>query len=188
MKLLLSKIKNGTPKREHGDIQALMDSIREHGLLQPLVVDQANRLIAGRRRFEALERLGQTEAEVHIIRTDDDADRLAKAIAENVCRKQLSWQEEVQAIEELDQLMRAKKGSQPSGKRRDLSAHPSPQSPSSSPGDEDAWSQEQTAKRLGESRPKVVEDLQLARALKERPELGRHKEKTKARRELRAIK
>jgi ParB family chromosome partitioning protein len=39
-------------------IDALVESIRELGLLQPIVITPAARLIAGERRMEACRRLG----------------------------------------------------------------------------------------------------------------------------------
>ena len=39
-------------------IQPLVDSIKKYGLLEPIVIDQNNRLIAGFRRLEACKQLG----------------------------------------------------------------------------------------------------------------------------------
>jgi ParB family transcriptional regulator, chromosome partitioning protein len=50
----ISDIKIGNRfRKDLGDIQNLADSIREIGLLQPVVVNENNDLIAGQRRIEA---------------------------------------------------------------------------------------------------------------------------------------
>lgn len=55
----LTLIRIGDRRRQdNGDIAGLADSIREHGLLHPLVVDADDRLVAGGRRLEAVRELG----------------------------------------------------------------------------------------------------------------------------------
>ena len=54
-----------------GNIQTLAKSIQEIGLLQPIVVNQDNELIAGKRRLEACKLLGRTE--VWLTRTSEGA-------------------------------------------------------------------------------------------------------------------
>ena len=55
------------PRRRLTDMDELTDSIRTHGLLQPVVVRRRGRdgyeLIAGHRRLEAVKTLGWTEIE-----------------------------------------------------------------------------------------------------------------------------
>ena len=48
-------------RQEYGDIATLARSIQDIGLLQPIIVDLAFRLIAGARRLKACELLGWTE-------------------------------------------------------------------------------------------------------------------------------
>ena len=67
--------------------------------------------------------------------------------------------------------MREKYGSQPIGKHLPLSDS-----------DNEGWSHEKTAKLLNQSRPLIVEDLRLAKALEEHPELERIKRKSFAKR------
>ena len=67
-----------------GDLRALAQSIEEVGLLHPVVVTPQGRLIAGRRRLEAVKLLGWRTVPVHIV---DLANIIAGELAENVHRK-----------------------------------------------------------------------------------------------------
>ena len=170
MKIKLTEIRNVEPRRAHGNIKELAESIRREGLLQPLVVNQDNKLICGRRRLEAVSLLGWDEVEVYRVETKDDIDSLLKAIAENVMRLNLTWQEEVRANEELEQLREAKYGKSTWGGNRK----------SSSSNELERPSLEKTAKETKQSIGKLSQDIQLAKALKEYPELEKIKTKTGA--------
>ena len=159
MKIKLTEIGNVEPRRAHGNIKELAESIKREGLLQPLVINQNNKLICGRRRFEAVRLLGWDGVEVYQIKTEDDIDGLSKAITENVMRLNLTWQEEVTAKEELDQLMREKFGERKRG-----------QDTKSSP-NEDLWSTRKTSQLLQEAEGKTIQDIQLAREIKKDPEI-----------------
>jgi ParB family chromosome partitioning protein len=73
------------------DIAELAESLREHGLVQPIVVRPlAGRfqLIAGQRRLEAARRLGWTSVPVRVLEVDDR--QMAEiAIVENLQRRDL---------------------------------------------------------------------------------------------------
>lgn len=81
----------------------LMESIREHGVIQPLVVRRVNgklELIAGERRFRACQLMGLTEVPV-IERTASDRDVLEMALIENLQREDLNPVEEAEAYARL---------------------------------------------------------------------------------------
>lgn len=81
----------------------LMASIREHGLLQPLVVRKVGskyELIAGERRFRACVLLRHKEAPA-IIRQASDRDVLEMALIENLQREDLNPIEEAEAFMRL---------------------------------------------------------------------------------------
>lgn len=81
-------------------INELMDSIREHGLLQPLIVRPFNgyfELIAGHRRFEALRKLRWRKAPCVVIDVDDKS-AYEIALIENVQKETLDPIEEAQAF------------------------------------------------------------------------------------------
>jgi DNA modification methylase len=54
-------------RKDLGDLQALSGSIKEVGLLHPIVVNDSDELIAGQRRLEACKLLGWQEVPVHKI-------------------------------------------------------------------------------------------------------------------------
>jgi ParB family chromosome partitioning protein len=99
---------NPQQPRRHFDpesLQALADSIREVGLLQPVVVraiEEGYELIAGERRCRAAELAGLEEIPA-LIRDDsiDAATSLAEALVENIQREDLSALEEAAAYQQL---------------------------------------------------------------------------------------
>ena len=63
----ISEIKVGTRhRRDLGDIDKLASSIRDIGLLHPIVISSDGQLIAGLRRLEAYKLLGRAEIPVTI--------------------------------------------------------------------------------------------------------------------------
>lgn len=87
------------------DLEDLANSIREHGILQPLVVtfdplSGMYTLIAGERRLRASKIAGLDEVPV-VIREADDLQRLELALIENVQRADLSPLETAEAYREL---------------------------------------------------------------------------------------
>ena len=93
------------PREHFGEEQlsALADSIREVGVLQPVLVrpaDDGYELIAGERRWRAARRAG-LQAIPALIRTTDDASALEHALVENVHRADLNALEEAAAYQQL---------------------------------------------------------------------------------------
>lgn len=70
-------------------VDALSESIRDVGLLQPIVVTNANVLVVGAHRLEACRALGWTEIEATVV-TLEDIDRELAEIDENLIRNDLS--------------------------------------------------------------------------------------------------
>lgn len=89
---------------EPNKIKELAESIEEHGLLQPIVVrpieEDMFEIIAGERRFRALQSLSKTHADV-IIRYLDDEETAVVALIENIQRENLSVVEEAEAYKKL---------------------------------------------------------------------------------------
>jgi len=84
-------------------LQELVESIREHGIIQPLIVrriDGKCELIAGERRWRAASLLGLKEAPV-IVRQASDRDVLELALIENLQREDLNPIEEAHAYRRL---------------------------------------------------------------------------------------
>ena len=93
------------PRREFDDeaLGELETSIRENGLLQPIVVRPAGRgfeLVAGERRFRALQKLKWQTAPA-IVRELGDEQMLLLALVENLQREELNAIEEAVAYQQL---------------------------------------------------------------------------------------
>lgn len=92
--------------REHFDeesLAALAESIREVGVLQPVLVRDVGdgyELIAGERRWRAARRVGLQTVPA-LVRHADDISSLQQAIIENVQREQLNPIEEAAAYQQL---------------------------------------------------------------------------------------
>src|SRR2546428_2411193 len=96
------------PRRgfEPGSLQELADSIRMHGILQPLLVREGlagYELIAGERRLRAAEIAGLTEVPVIVHPSSGGRleERLELALVENLQRTDLNPIEEARAIQRL---------------------------------------------------------------------------------------
>lgn len=88
---------------DEAGLNALAESIRENGLLQPLVVRPAAsgwEIVAGERRWRALRRLGWEKVPV-IVREIADEQMLVLALVENLQREDLSPLEEAAGYREL---------------------------------------------------------------------------------------
>ena len=91
-------------RRELGDIDGLMESLRKHGQLAPILINRRHELIAGFRRLEAARRLGWTAVKVEIVDSQSDTDRLELEIEENVQRRDLSQDEVADGLQRLNRL------------------------------------------------------------------------------------
>ncbi|MBR1822793.1 MAG: ParB/RepB/Spo0J family partition protein [Ruminococcus sp.] len=93
------------PRKVFSDeaIQALADSIREHGMLQPILVRPIGggyQIVAGERRWRAARMLGLDEVPVNI-RELSDLETMQIAIIENLQRENLNPVEEAAGYNEL---------------------------------------------------------------------------------------
>ena len=124
----------GQPRTKFDEtaLAELENSIREHGVLQPLLVrpmsDGSYRIVAGERRWRAARRAGLTEVPV-IIRSLTDAEAAAIALIENLQREDLNAIEEATGIQRLIE--------------------------------EFDFTQEQAAEKLSKSRPAIANALRL---------------------------
>jgi ParB family chromosome partitioning protein len=99
--------RNPRQPRMHFDPQELEEltaSVREHGILQPLIVsaeaDGSYTLIAGERRLEAARRAGLRTVPV-LVRQIGERERLELALIENLQRADLNPLEEAEAYRQL---------------------------------------------------------------------------------------
>ena len=122
------------PRRDFDEeeLQALSDSIGEHGIIQPLTVRQMGsgyyQIIAGERRWRAARIAGLTEVPVVIIDADDKK-AMELALIENLQRQDLNPVEEALGYKSLME--------------------------------DYGLTQEDAAKRVGKSRPAVANALRL---------------------------
>ena len=121
------------PRREFDEaaLQALAESIKAAGVLQPLLVVEQNgryRIVAGERRFRAARIAGLDEVPC-IVRDFTPQEQMEAALIENLQREDLNPIEEAAAMKQFME--------------------------------ECHYTQEQAAKRLGKSRPAVANSLRL---------------------------
>ena len=113
-------------------LQALADSIQEHGMIQPLTVREIPggyyQIIAGERRWRAARLAGLQEIPVLVVEADDRK-VMELALVENLQREDLNPMEEAQGFRTLME--------------------------------EYGLTQEETAQRVGKSRPAVANALRL---------------------------
>ena len=116
------------------EIDALSHSIRERGLLQPVIVrrrdDHMYQLIAGERRWRAARQAGYEQIPA-IVRDTHDSEMLPLALVENLLRADLNPIEEALAFRAL--------------------------------ADEASWTQEEIAEQVGRTRTHVANTLRLLR-------------------------
>lgn len=122
------------PRRrfEEESLAALTESVRELGVLQPILVrpsaDGRYELIAGERRWRAARRAGLRRIAA-VVRTTDDVSSLEQAIVENLHRQDLNALEEAAAYQQLV--------------------------------DDFGFTQDEVAKRVGKSRSAISNTLRL---------------------------
>src|ERR1700685_2881713 len=104
-------------RKDLGDLKSLAASIADVGLLHPVVVTPAGRLIAGQRRLEACRGLGWTDIPVTIV----DLLQAARGEAhENFVRKDL-LPSEIVALKRTIEPLERREARQRQGQRVDLS-------------------------------------------------------------------
>lgn len=93
------------PRKDMGDLKSLVDSVREKGVLEPLLVrflpqSEKYMIISGERRFQAARVAGLREVPC-IEKEANDAETLELALIENLQRKDLTPFEEADGLQAL---------------------------------------------------------------------------------------
>jgi ParB family chromosome partitioning protein len=91
-------------RKNLGDLNSLMESMKRFGLLNPVTITRDNVLIAGHRRLESAKRLGWETIAVRITDGDDQSRQLEMEIEENTHRKNLTTDELAEGYIRLDKL------------------------------------------------------------------------------------
>lgn len=101
-----SQIKVGTRMREDlGDVQGLAASIKELGLIQPIVLDTNFNLIDGGRRYHAVTQILKLEEIAIVIKDcEDEATLRIMELEANIRAKQMDWREKVKCVCEVHRL------------------------------------------------------------------------------------
>jgi ParB-like chromosome segregation protein Spo0J len=95
-------------REDLGDVQELAESIRQYGLLEPIVVDAHHHLVAGERRLRAVAHLGWTSIPAQRYGALTRAERLELEFEENERRKALTEYERSKRIAELADWQRTR--------------------------------------------------------------------------------
>jgi len=82
-------------------VQAVADSIKEVGLLSPIVVSQDNTLVAGLHRVEAFKLLGRDEIPVTLAEVNDSLRLRLAELDENLVRNEGTQLEQSEWLAEL---------------------------------------------------------------------------------------
>jgi ParB family chromosome partitioning protein len=93
-------------RKSFGDLAPLMESMRRHGLLNPIVINKKRELIAGQRRLECAKRLGWQTIEAHMVEASTELEKLELEMDENIHRRNLSPEELSDGYLRLERLMR----------------------------------------------------------------------------------
>ena len=148
-------------RKDLGEINKMIESIKTFGQLQPIVINRNNELIAGGRRLAAC-MMGGFKAKVCYKDTVDPLTMREMELEENIQRKSLTPSEEVLAIAELVELKQSIYGIKVPNK----------------PG---GFSQADAAEIIDKSRATVIEAIKLADAIKMFPVLSECKSKKEIR-------
>jgi DNA modification methylase len=162
-------------RQDYGDVQSLADSIKQEGLLQPLVLDSDHNLLAGGRRYQAIKLLGWERVECHYIYELDDISRRRIELAENIHRKDLTWQERAKLFKEIQRFAMADAGITP-----DQAQQIDPQNRYA----QTDFSTRKLAEVQGVSAMTVVREIRLGNALEIMPSLEQETSQTNALRKI----
>ncbi len=108
MKVPIDKIKvKRRARKDIQEIEELADSIQRHGLLNPIIIDENNVLIAGERRLRAMKFLGRNQIDANIVSVKNAAEALEIEIEENTQRQNFSDEELRRAYTKLNRIQQA---------------------------------------------------------------------------------
>ena len=91
-------------RKNLGDLKPLAESLKTHGLMNPILINEKNELIAGHRRLEAAKSLGWTTIAARVVERAEEAELLEMEVEENTHRKALTADELAEAYDRLEHL------------------------------------------------------------------------------------
>lgn len=168
------KVKDELPRirKEIGKIEDLAESLRKFGQLQPIVINENKELVAGGRRLAACMLAGIKAKVCYFSALDPDTMRELE-IEENLQRKAFTAAEECLAVEEIHRIKQTKYGEAPAGAPKG--------------GQKVGWSLEDTANLVGRTKGSIADDILLAQAIKNFPELKKLETKSEIRSVIKSI-
>ena len=102
MRVKINEIRVGHRiRKETGDLTALQESMRRLGLLQPILIDPDNNLVAGFRRLESAKHLGWESIEARLVDVGNKKEKFIIEADENATRKDFTPEE----LERADRLL-----------------------------------------------------------------------------------
>lgn len=91
-------------RRDLGDLEALKNSLRTYGLLNPITLNNKYELIAGERRLQAAKQLGWTNINAVIQNNLSEVEELEMELEENNQRKEFTNEELLEGYKRLEKL------------------------------------------------------------------------------------
>ena len=144
----------GRARKTFGEIAKLKESITEHGLLYPILIDENNNLLDGGRRLRAYKELAVDKIMCRILPGISPDDAKIIELISNAERKDFIWHEELRIKHDLHHMWKKENSK---------------------------WGYRDTAKKLNCALGGISSDLALMEAIKVLPELTQFQTKSKAR-------
>ena len=91
-------------RRDLGDLEALKNSLRTYGLLNPITLNSKYELIAGERRLQAAKQLGWININAVVQSNLSDVEELEMELEENNQRKEFTKEELLDGYRRLEKL------------------------------------------------------------------------------------
>ena len=98
------KVSERLRKLDNSKVAELVDSIKQIGLLQPIVVDTDNNLLSGLHRLEAFKSIGYENIDCKVVNLSEQKNRLVE-IDENLCRLDLNYIERAEHLIHRDEIL-----------------------------------------------------------------------------------
>jgi len=163
----IDSITEGTRYREELEIDSLVESVREKGIIQPITLTKDLILIAGGRRLAAARSAGMLEIPAILRENRGEVDLREIELMENIERKDLLWWEKVKITRSIHDL-----------KVDEIDASPKNGHP---------WTQKDTAGLLKKSEGKISRELFLAGVVEKMPEIKKAATEDEAARSLKKL-
>ena len=93
-------------RKDPGSLEALVESLKKYGQLNPIIINRQFELIAGHRRLEAAKLLGWHSINAIILDRHTEREKLEIELEENIQRSKLTVEEISDGFSRLEKLRR----------------------------------------------------------------------------------